>query len=82
MNINYVEKAVDIIFENYNHDARIIELFQNIKGGCRTYPPTEWYGQVFIAFKISLDENLIIDEQLKTKAKKIVSELSKYFNLP
>ena len=62
MNIKYVEKAVDIIFENYNHDARIIELFQN--------------------FKISLDKNLIIDQQLKAKAERIVSELSKYFNLP
>ena len=50
---NLVDTVYRIVGERYSND------FKNIIGGCHCWPATEWYGDIYLAFKKVLKDGVI-----------------------
>jgi drug/metabolite transporter (DMT)-like permease len=77
MDLKEIENLVDTVYgvvgEKYS------EQFKSITGGCHCIPPTEWYGDVYLAFKKIIKDDAIKDERLKKQMRDELKYLSKWF---
>ena len=71
---------IDDLYESLgNADSPYAEDFRTITGGCHCIPPTEWYGNIYLALKKLLKDRAITDKETARLAKGIVKQLSKHF---
>lgn len=72
-----LEKLVDTVYgivgERYSKD------FKYIIGGCHCYPATEWYGDVYSAFKKILNDDVVNEKYIREQIFTAVEQLSKSF---
>lgn len=70
---NFVDTVYRIVGERYSDD------FKYIIGGCHCYPATEWYGNIYLAFKRVLKDDVINDKHIKEQIIGVIEQLSKWF---
>lgn len=70
---NFIDTVYRIVGEGYSED------FKYITGGCHCCPATEWYGDIYLAFKKVLNDDVIIDKYIKEQIVGVVEQLSKCF---
>lgn len=71
---NLVDTVYGIVGERYSDD------FKNIIGGCHCWPATEWYGDIYLAFKKVLNNDAINDKNIKKQMLGVIEHFSKWFN--
>lgn len=75
MELKELEELVDTVYgivgEQYSDD------FKDIIGGCHCFPATEWYGDIYLAFKKVLNENVIQDKFIKKQMLVMIKHFSK-----
>lgn len=77
MEIKELENFVDIVYQIVGE--RYSEYFKYITGGCHCSPATEWYGDIYLAFKRVLEDNIINDKHIKEQMVSVIEDLSKFF---
>lgn len=58
---------------------RYSKHFKYIIGGCHCYPATEWYGDVYSAFKKILSDDVVNKRHIREQIFTAVEQLSKSF---
>lgn len=77
MDVPSTEKLVSEAYELI--DTKYKDKFKNILGGCHCYPPTEWLGDVYILFRILLNENAIKSKDTEIKIQAYITYYSRWF---
>jgi hypothetical protein len=77
MKIEELDKLIDSVYQSVG--IQYAEDFRNILGGCHCYPPTEWYGDIYLAFKKILNDNAIEDKCIKAQLIEVIEQLSNGF---
>lgn len=78
MELKELEELVNTVYgivgEQYSDD------FKDIIGGCHCLPATEWYGDIYLAFKNVLNDDVINDKYIKKQMIDVIKHFSKWFN--
>lgn len=78
MELKELEELVDTVYgfvgERYSDD------FKFIIGGCHCFPVTEWYGDIYLAFKRVLNDDVVNDKYLKKQILGVIEHFSKWFD--
>lgn len=78
MELKELEELVDTVYgiagEQYSDD------FKDIIVGCHCFPATEWYGDIYLAFKKVLNGNIIQDKYIKKQMLVVIKHFSKWYN--
>lgn len=69
-----VKTVHKIVGEQYSDD------FKDIIDGCHCSPATEWYGDIYFAFKKILNDDVINDKYIKKQVFVVINYFSKWFN--
>jgi hypothetical protein len=77
MELKKLEEFVDTVYRIVGE--RYSDYFKYIIGGCHCFPATEWYGDILIAFKRVLNDDVINDKHIKEQIVDVTEQLSKGF---
>ena len=81
MDIRETEQLISEVYDSLDdtHKAR----FRNhdVIGGCHCIPPTEWYGDMFLAFTELLQDHAVRNTVLEERIRSAVSYLSQWFSV-
>ena len=71
--VNLITDVYNIVGKKYS------KQFESILGGCNVYPPTEWFGDVYLVFKKILKDNVINDTHMIEKIIAYMEHFSQWF---
>lgn len=77
MEIKELEKLIENVYVVVGE--KYLKYFRCIIGGCHCYPATEWYGDIYLAFKKVLTDNVIKEKNIKEEIDVVVEQLSEWF---
>ena len=77
MELKELENLVDTVYRIAGE--QYLDDFKYIIGGCHCSPATEWYGDIYLAFKRVLNDDVINDKYIKKQMLGFIEHFSKWF---
>lgn len=78
MELKELEDLVDTVYEIVGE--RYLDDFKYIISGCHCSPTTEWYGDIYLAFKRVLNDNAINDIHINKQMLGVIKHFSRWFD--